>query len=97
MIFKHYNSNFFTYELYPGVYTIKYFSEPVYTMVDHDGTLQCEYDDISMKAKPILNHFGGRFVTLRFDEKSFLNTLLGYTPYWVYTSTNETYADSPGA
>ena len=96
IIFKHYNSSFVTYELYPGVYTIKDISEAVYTMVDHDRTRQYEYDDISVKAKPILNHFGGTSGTLKFDRKSFLNTLLGYTPYWVYINTNETYADSPG-
>ena len=41
-------------------------------MGDLEGTLQYEYDDISMKAKPILIHFGGTFETLRLDEKSFL-------------------------
>ena len=48
-----------------------------------------------MKAKPISIRFGGTFETLSFDEKSFLNTLLGYTLYWVYKPTNAIYADSP--
>ena len=51
-------------------------------------TIQIEYDDISMKTKIILKYIGGRktFVlgTLRFDERSFFRTLLGFTPYWDY-------------
>ena len=51
-------------------------------------TIQIEYDDISMKTKIILKYIGGQkmFVlgTLRFDERSFFHTLLGFTPYWDY-------------
>ena len=35
MIFKQYKSYFVTYELYPGVYTIKDVSEAVHTKGDH--------------------------------------------------------------
>ena len=35
------------------------------------------------------------FGTLRCDEKSFLNTLLGFTPFWDYKPTNTIHADSP--
>ena len=44
----------------------------------------------------ILARFGGNFGTLRFDEKSFFNTLLGFTPYWDYKPNNSTHADSSG-
>ena len=51
-------------------------------------TIQIEYDDISMKTKVILEYIGGQkmFVlgTLRFDERSFFHTLLGFTPHWDY-------------
>ena len=57
-------------------------------MGDHDGTLQNEYDDVSMIAKFILTRFGSTFGTLRFDEKSFLKNLTGFTPLWVYKPTN---------
>ena len=50
-------------------------------MVDHDRTLQIKYDDISMKAKLILTRLGGNFGTLRFDEKTFFTTLLGFRPF----------------
>ena len=57
-------------------------------MGDHKGTLQIEHDDIK--------GFGGTFGTLRFDEKSLFNTLLGFTSYWDYQPANAIYADSPG-
>ena len=68
----------------------------MYTMGDHDETLQLENDDINMKTKLIFTRFGGTFGTLRFDEKSFLNTLLGFTTFWEYKLINAIHADSPG-
>jgi len=65
-------------------------------MGDHEGTLKIEYGDISMKTKFILTRCGATFGTLRFDERSFFNTLLGFTPYWFYKPTNASYSDSPG-
>ena len=49
-----------------------------------------------MKTKLILFRFGGNFETLRFDDKSFLNTLWGFTLFWFYQPTNAIHADSPG-
>ena len=49
-----------------------------------------------MKTKPILTRFGSTFGTLRFDEKLFFNTLLGFTRYWDYEPNNAIHADSPG-
>ena len=49
-----------------------------------------------MKTKHSLTCFGGTFGTLRFDENSFFNTLLGITPCWDYKPTNAIQADSPG-
>ena len=52
-------------------------------MGDHERTLQIEnddFDDFTMKTKLISTRFPGTIGTLRFDEKSFLNTLLGFTP-----------------
>ena len=89
-------SYFITYELTPGIYTNKDILEAVYTMVDHEKTLQIEYDDITMKTKLILTRLGLTFGVLRFNEKSFFNTLLGVTQYWDYKPTNAIHADSPG-
>ena len=71
LILKQYSSNFVTYELSPGIYTIEDISETVYTMGDHEVTIQSEYVDTRMKTKPILTPFGGTFGTLRFNEKIF--------------------------
>ena len=67
IILKQYNENFITYELSPSIYTIKDIAKAVYTVGDHEGSIQIENDDVSMKTKLIFNQFG----TLRFDESSF--------------------------
>ena len=65
-------------------------------MGDQKETLKIEYDDISKKTKFILKRFGSTFGTLRFDERSFFNTLFGFTPYGDYKPTNAIHADSSG-
>ena len=57
LILKQNNSSFITYETSPGKYANKDVSETVYTKSDHDGTLQIEYDDISINKKLILTRF----------------------------------------
>ena len=84
LILKQYNEKFITYELEPGNYTTGDIQKAVYPLGDHKGTLQIEYDDLYKKVKLILTRFGETFGTLRFDEKSFFHTLLGFEPYWDY-------------
>ena len=79
LILKQYNSFFFIFELSPSIHTVKDVSEVVHTMGDHDITLRIEYDDVTMKRKPILKQFCGSFETLRFDERSFSTFYLGFT------------------
>ena len=68
---KQYIWNSVTYKKTPGFYTIKDISEAVYTMRDHEGTLQIENDDIARK-KIFSTRFGGTFGTLRgVDAHSF--------------------------
>ena len=64
-------------------------------MDDHEGTIQIEFDNISMKLNLILTRFGVTFGTLRLD-KPFLYTLLDFTPFWDYKPTDSIHADSPG-
>ena len=71
LILKQYNSNFVTYELDTGNYTIEDLQKAVYPLGGHEGTLQIEYDESNKKVKLILTRFGVTFGTLRFDEKSF--------------------------
>ena len=88
LILKEYNSHFITYELNPGIYTIKDISDVVQTFSGHSDIIEIEYDDISMKTKIILKYkdlrenFG--LGTMRFDKKSFFHTLLGHDPYFNY-------------
>ena len=49
-----------------------------------------------MQTKLLLTRFGSIFGALRFDEKSFFNTLLEFTPFWDYKATNAFHADSFG-
>ena len=88
LILKEYNSHFITYELTPGIYSIQDISDTIHTFSGHMETIQIEYDDISMKTKIILKYIGGQNMlvlgTLRFDERSFFHTLLGFIPYWGY-------------
>ena len=51
---------------------------------------------LAWKQKLIVTRFGLTFGTLRFDGKTFLNTLSGFTSTWDYKTTNAIYADSPG-
>ena len=95
MILKHHNATFVTYDLDPGNYTIEDLQEAVQLLGDHEGTLKIEYDDLNKKTNLILKRFGGTFGTLRFNEKSFFRTLLGFAPFWDYKPTNAIQADSP--
>ena len=71
LILKQYISIFVTFEIPRGIYTTKDILDAVYTVGDHEGTLQLENDEISMKTKLVLTCFGGTFGLLRFDKKMF--------------------------
>ena len=75
LVLDEYNSNFITYELEPGIYTFKDVSEALFNMLD------IEYDDITMKTKLVVR---SGIIAIRFDEKSFFNTVLGFTAGWDY-------------
>ena len=95
-ISKQYNSHFNTQEIFPGIYTVDYISEAVYTKNDHEGTIQIKYDDISMKTKLILTRFGLTVGVLRFVEISFFSTVMGCTLFRDYIPTNAIHTDSTG-
>ena len=100
LILKQYNSNFITYELTPGIYTIQDISDTIHTFSGHSEITEIEYDDISMKSKIIQKYIGGQenfgLGTLRFDENYFFHTLLGFEPYWDYKPTNSNHLPIPG-
>ena len=66
-ILKWYSSHFIIYEIPPRIYTIKDIPGVIYHLEDHEGTLQIEFDDVSMKEKLILTEFVSAFRVLRFE------------------------------
>ena len=100
LILKQYNSHFVTYEITPGIYTIQDISDTVHTFSGHSEIIEIECDDIIMKTKIILKYKGGQknfgLGTLRFDKKSFFQTLLGFETYWDYKPTNSNHVAIPG-
>ena len=59
LVLEEYNSSFITYELQPGIYTFKGFSEALLNIFQSEypgpsNTIINEYDDITRKAKLVL-------------------------------------------
>ena len=91
LVLDEYNSNFITYELEPGIYTFKDNSEALFNILQSDCPGDCnviviEYNDINMKTK--LDVKAG-IIAMRFDEKSFFSTILGFTSGWDYKHYNK--------
>ena len=91
LVLDEYNSSFITYEITPGIYTFKDISEAVFKILQseypgYSNTIVIEYDDITMKTK--LDVKSG-IIAIRFDEKSFFSTILGFTPGWDYKHYNK--------
>ena len=100
LILKEYNSHFITYEITPRTYTIQDISDTIHTFSGHSEVIKIEYDDLNKKTKIIFDFKNNRNAfglgTVRFDERSFLHTLLGFTPYWDYKPTNSNHDAIPG-
>ena len=84
LVLDEYNSSFITYELQPGIYTFKEISEALLNIlqIEYPGyskMIDIEYDDITMKTKLVVR---SGIIAIRFDEKSFFSTVLGFTPGW---------------
>ena len=91
LVLDEYNSSFITYKLESGIYTFKDISEALFNILQSDCPGDCnviviECDDIKMKTK--LDVKSG-IIAIRFDEKSFFSTLLGFTPGWDYKHYNK--------
>ena len=86
-----YNSSFITYELEPGIYTFKDISEALFNIIQFEypgpsDVIVIEYDDVTMKTKLVVRD---GIIAIRFDEKSFFSTALGFTPGWDYKRYNK--------
>ena len=85
------NSSFITYELTPGIYTFKDISEALFNILQSEypgpsNVIDIEFDDITRKTKLVVRN---GIIAIRFDEKSFFNTILGFNPNWDYKHYNE--------
>ena len=91
LVLDEYNSSFITYELDPGIYTFKDISEALFNILQSEysgpsNVIDIEFDDIIGKTK--LDVRSG-IIAIRFDEKSFFSTILGFTPGWDYKHYNK--------
>ena len=91
LVLVEYNSNFITYEITPGIYTFKDFSEGLFNIFQSEypepsNAIDIDYDDITMKTELVVR---SGIIAIRFDEKSFFSTVLGFNPGWDYKHYNE--------
>ena len=91
LVLDEYNSSFITYEISPGIYTFKDISEALFNILQSEypvpsNTIVIEFDDITRKTKLVVN---SGIIAIRFDEKSFFSTILGFTPGWDYKDYNK--------
>ena len=91
LVLDEYNSSFITYELEPGIYTFKDISEALFNTLQSEypgpsNVIVIEFDDITRKTKLVVRD---GIIAIRFDEKSFFSTILGFTSGWGYKHYNK--------
>ena len=91
LVLDGYNSSFFLYEVEPGIYTFKDYSEDLLKNLQAEykrylKAIDVEFDDITMKTKLVVT---AGIIAIRFHEKSFFSTILGFTPHWDYEHNNK--------
>ena len=91
LVLDEYNSNFITYELEPGIYAFEDISEALFNILQSEcpgpsNVIDIEHDDITRKTKLVVK---SGIIAIRFDEKSFFSTILGFTPGWDYKHYNK--------
>ena len=91
LVLDEYDSSFVTYELQPGIYTFKDISEALFNILQTEypqskSEIVVRLNDITRKTKLVVR---SGIIAIRFVEKSFLNTILGFTPGWDYKHYNQ--------
>ena len=91
LVLDEYNSNFITYELEPGIYSYRDIAEAVFYILQSDypqsnSDILIRLDDITRKTKLVVR---SGIIAIRFDEKSFFSTILGFNPGWDYKHYNQ--------
>ena len=91
LVLDEYNSSFVTYEIDSGIYTYKDLSEALFNNLQHeypssDSEILIRPDDITRKTKLLVRP---GIIAIRFDEKSFFSTILGFNHEWDYKHYNQ--------
>ena len=91
LVLDEYNSIFITFQIKPGYYTFKALSEVHFNILhfEYPGSskvIDIETDDITIKIKLVARP---GVIAIRFDEKSFFSTILGFNLHWDYEHCNE--------
>ena len=91
LVLDEYNSSFITYDLTPDFYTFKDISEALlsFLQLEYPGpsnVIDIEFDEFTRKTKMVVRV---GIIAVRFDEKSFFNTILGFTSGWDYKHYNK--------
>ena len=91
LVLDEYKSSFITYELEPGIYSYKEISEALFYILQSEypqsnSEILIRLDDVTRKTKLVVN---SDIIAVRFDEKSFFSTILGFTADWDYKHYNQ--------
>ena len=91
MVLDEYNSNFITYGLAPGIYSYRDIAKAVFYILQSEypssgSEILIRLDDTTRKTKLVVR---SGIIAIRFDEKSFFSTILGFTPGWDYKHHNQ--------
>ena len=91
LVLDEYNSSFNTCKLEPGIYTFKDISEALFNILQSEypgpsNVIDIDHNDITMKTEMVVK---SGIIAIRFDEKSFFSTVLGFTPGWDYKHYNK--------
>ena len=91
LVLDEYSSSFVTYEIDPGIYTYKEISEALFYILQSEypqsgSEILIRLDDITRKTNLVVNR---GIIAIRFDEKSFFSTILGFTAGWDYKHYNQ--------
>ena len=91
LVLDEYMSSFITQKLELGIYNFKEISEVLLSFLqsEYEGyhnAIDIEFDDVAMKTKLVVRP---GIIAIRFDEKTFCTTVLGFTPGWDYKHYKE--------
>ena len=91
LFIEEYHSSLITYELDPGIYSYKDLSKALFNILQQEypssnSEILIRLDDITRRTKLVVR---SGIIAIRFDEKSFFSTILGFTPGWDYKHYNQ--------